>query len=295
MRKFLFVLLASSLFASCSNSEGIDEESIIDSTELHPVIFKTSDFKISTTSTRNRFEDFEDIKFIEYTLFTDNNICIREKKQYVEDADFGIIKDALPKGKYIAFFRAMSTNTYTPITYLERPGYWFKNNSAIHSDLFVQKTEFEITDSAIEQEINLKRIVGRLDLTLLDSIPEGIDCIEFSMDKTTPFYIFHESSMNEFYAYTYSRNWEITPDMIGKENTCFSLYLIGQKENISTITLKIKDKNDETIILKTISNVGVYANKITKVTGRLFEEKCLNAGFQINTNDKWETGDKLEF
>ncbi|MDB5011817.1 MAG: hypothetical protein JWQ25_19, partial [Daejeonella sp.] len=217
--------------------------------------------------------------------------------QFIEDENFGCLKDSLPKGDYTVviigskqFFGINSgyhagwhddyddSKVYFPlsIAYMEYTRSLLPSYNV--DDTFFKKFSLKITDKSISQSVSLNRIVGKLELNIEDaekdlSVTIHDDANRFAFDSEQP-----QGSI-----------FELLEDVFVVDNSVskISIFILQTSKPVK-ITIKSGSAS------KTL-DVPIYKNKRTVVTGKLFPKTGLTSSFNVSVNDTWGKDYVLEF
>lgn len=229
------------------------------------------------------------------------------------DPQFGVINDNLPAGKYqvIVFggktgLKAVHYSTYSAKYYSVGPYKFFYPGdnpdappSALYwNDTFYKSLEITVSDTSANHAINLERIVGKLEITFTDVMPANAKTITYSYGAEYPIFDFQNGKPQQIYgAILYPNSSDFRAGMVdmvktvsvpdsAKGQTGFNLSnFIMNTGGYLTVNINCYDADSKLISTRKIENVPVEKNKITKLTGKLFD---VNANFGIDVNDNWD-------
>lgn len=214
---------------------------------------------------------------IEYVVYKVDNTTVPFRKQHYSSTgsqDFGIIYDQLPMGSYKICLLAHSSVTDS------------LNNNILTfqetTDTFYKQITLEIgSGEEIIQDINLERIVGKLEFFATDSVHSGVKQFEIKLsgypDKLNILTgIATASSDTAAFTHLFS------PEDIGKINQSHSL-LTFIPETGKTMSAKIKSTNHAGQLLRDyhIASVTPEINKMVRYSGKLYESRLSNDTFTL--------------
>ncbi|MGZ2370417.1 hypothetical protein ACXR6G_11560 [Ancylomarina sp. YFZ004] len=290
MKKLVYLLLFSISLFSCSkssNNEPKDEQ-------LFDVSFNVSAFKQDITNMKSLEPLSEAIEILTYFVFNENDEFLYYKEFHYSNENFGNINDKLPEGTYnIIFF---GHNGYyineddddffqgddeNQPTIIYEDGYSFK-------DSFHKKITINIPDDNIDMSVSLDRVVGKLEVVFTDNMPSEIKNLEYTLTgtyfgldlyDTSPFH--QESKVVTEY---------IGDDDKGKPNYKLELYSFVESSNAinCSITIKCFDIDNNVIASKNITNIDIFRNKITRLSGEMFSSTKDNENnFTLTVDTDW--------
>jgi len=200
------------------------------------------------------------------------------KKQY------GCIRDSLSAGTYTVIMAASNTffeiNRRTAnfefqfyplneayLQYMRGADSYYRT-----SDTYFKKISITVSKENLQTPVVLDRIVGKIDLTILDAKAD------------TKYRVIFE---NENEAYKFSNETPygdlslfLPKDYKGPNTSYFIL------NTMTPVTVRILYSEGDVKMEKKIVNVKVFKNKRTILTGNL--HKAVNAGFNVNVNNKFD-------
>lgn len=305
MKKPLFSLICAValLFSSCSkeNTTAPKDE------KLYPVTFNLSTFSKEivpmaslkktvgqiSASTASGTALNEAIQYIDYAVYNESGIKVNHKNSYFNNSNFGRIDDSLPKGKY----KIVVAGSTGGVGSLPNDYYSGIYNSGTNGmgDIFLKQFELEVTGEPISQDVELKRIVGKIEIELADDIPASIEEIAYSVKGVGHYLYFSDTRTSSGQTVSKSNYYFDYPDMgVGPDyNQDFALYFFLQYDQDAIVSVNIRayDNNRNLVVDKTINDVPVSINKKTILTGRLFDDVGSTKGqsFSISVDDKWNS------
>lgn len=309
MKKTLFSLICACalLFSGCSKEETAAPKD----EKLYPVTFNVSTFSkeivpmaslktarqinASTTSGAGLSDA---VKHISYAVYNEAGILVNQKVSNSQQQSFGKIEDSLPRGKYTVMLLGSTLGT------LPRPdninGYYYMPEYGGGDDIFFSQTALEVQGSAIDQTIQLKRKVGKVDIVITDEIPPNIEEIVYSLKGVGHY--FYPNSGQSYRGTIYKSNYYLNDEASGapdySQNFNLYFFLDYDQDAYASVNIRAYDRNRNLVVDKTINDVPVSVNKKTILTGRLFDDVGSTKGqaFSISVDDKWNSeSNHIEF
>jgi len=220
------------------------------------------------------------------------------KATNVSKGKFGIVQDSLPNGHYTAVMIASNS----PISFNSRQGSlydreflpfqeaYFQYRRGLSpgtrtSDTFFKQFKIVIVGQPIDQAIRLERIVGKLQLNILDG----------QLAANTQYHILinddHEKlkvSNGQSYG-GMSDFLDSEPLKIGLFNaSAIDIFVLNTSTPIG-VTIVYTLNGVETY--KRINNVRIHKNKRTILTGNLFTQDPRSVGFTVKVDDQYDEED----
>lgn len=303
MKKPLFSLICAValLFSSCSkeNTAAPKDE------KLYPVTFNVSTFSkeivpmaslkktvrqiSASTTSGNALSDA--VKHVSYAVYNEAGIKVNEKVSNSQHASFGEIEDSLPVGKYTVMLLGSTLRTWNAPDNIN--GSYYMPEYGGGDDFFFSQTAIEVQGLAINQTIQLKRKVGKVEIKITDEIPANIEEIVYSV-KGVGHYFFPYSGLS-YINTIYKSNYYWVDEESGSPDYSqdFGLYffLNYDQDAFASVNIRAYDRNRNLVVDKTINDVPVSINKKTILTGRLFDDAGSTKGqaFSISVDDKWNS------
>lgn len=226
------------------------------------------------------------------------------------DKPFGSIVDTLPAGKYTIVFIGSTYVFLINDRYGIDPSWedrsklqdaYITEESTLSwrisytGDTFVKKFTITVDDQNTQQEVKLDRITGKLDVNILDAIPEEADKFEFRFDRAP-----YGLTLNNM-AYTGSTYYDpadnppfpliqIKPSEKGTTNYQYTKFLFGGSAATPVnviVEVRCLDKNGKVLASKKITEVPIFQNKRTILKGKLFDNST-EASFNVSVNAEWD-------
>lgn len=305
----LFLLLSLLIFSSCSNDSSVLEPTTTDS-DLQIISFKLQAFDVSygdiTTRSSQSESGIENVYYFVHHQNSNNQSLVKKKhltgKNVLEQ-----LNDTLPRGEYYVSILASSaipnngTNYYG---FIDGLGY---SNASIYSmfgtDAFFGTFPLTVGITPVTKSVSLDRIVGRCDIVIEDaqSIPENIESIAFRIrDLSSLLYfasVLPRSATLSSFEIPAIEHLRVTRDQVLASTVAkpLSFYALGGADDPKlplemVVTYKkgtFPEGDTKTIVIN--NGVNIYPNKVTRLSGKLFEPA--KNSFQVTINDKWVEGE----
>lgn len=296
MKKTLLILSLPLLLFSCSKKSLVDAPAPQAEIAKQPLSFNITDFILSHEYLSAREEYPAKLSDLYYVVYSSDGTKLNYVHQDTinQQATFGTIKDSLAPGVYtVALFAS------------EQPLYMENvlnganiSNHTIASQItgigvlplgqiFYKKFQVEVKLSGNPQsmDVDLDRIVGKLQIELFDALKQNTTNGDLSMQihPLAPF--FSVSTSKALPPEDYWQYWGRRTSQ-----TTFEDYFIGSDHEF-TVTIYYKDKNTGEDLVKTIEHVKCIANQKTIIRGYLYGDP-LNPGgpgLQVRLNQGWST------
>lgn len=219
---------------------------------------------------------------ITFAFFQDDE-KIKQVSQKASDDGFGNLTVSLPSGSYKFVVLAHNGTDNPTVTSLDK--ITFGNNGKL-ADTFYYYGELDATESK-DVNLSLKRVVAMVRFIITDAIPADVKKMKFE-------YTGGSSSINATTGLGCVKSQqEETFTVEEAAHTGQSQYEIYTIPHATDGTLKLTVKalmnDDEEYKKQTFEDVPVTINKITKYTGKFFEntQKPGEMKISLNTDDEW--------
>lgn len=206
------------------------------------------------------------------------------KRLYMGPGSFGTIQDSLAAGNYTVVliagiqFNVNAIGPFSPDSIRYKPLGTAAAYSApgFKSDIYFKKFNITVSASPLNQSLTLDRVSGQLEIIINDTPPNAYTLQTNIKYDNMAFAFGNETSYcNEEENYGLSL---LNPvNAIAVENTTTPI----------TITMSAYDISDNFITSKTVTNVRVYKNTRTILSGNLFTQSPA-AQFTITANQAWD-------
>lgn len=224
-------------------------------------------------------------------------------EEYAGTFPFGNITDSLAAGTYTIVFAGAQTNFsinsrfegLSGAQYLPFNDAYFNYDRGLDSwsrasDSFFKKCTITVAEANTEKEVKLDRVVGKVEITILDAIPSNADHFSFLfINENEGFKFSTESGVgltddSELEEYLLT---DIAPSEIGQRNYHFNKYIINTSSPLDVI-INCYDASNVLIASKTVENVQCFKNKRTLLKGNLFTTSSPSSSFTVAVNDEWD-------
>lgn len=229
--------------------------------------------------------DYLDVLY--YYVFDSNGYVVSRLKQDSTAANFGNITDSLKVGHYTVIIAAgkkglVPTVSTLPNSYINYSGFNWQ-------DTFYINLPFDVSSPNISQDVTLKRIVGKVELQLLDAIPSNAYRITLNVYPEYDRYNFNEPGAGVFRTDTVGITHILTPS--DKGHTGFTLdKIIGNTFSNCTVTITCKDASGKIIAQAKTPGVSIAANAKTLLLGNLFAgSNAVTQSFQVKIDTAWNS------
>ncbi|WP_207422279.1 FimB/Mfa2 family fimbrial subunit [Desertivirga brevis] len=298
-------LLLGLVAAGCSKSELKPEGK----KDLYKVKFQATQFTethetLASAKLKNSVLDDSLKKYVpklycQIYKFSDENpeeaYLVYSKSQLSTQQGFGKIDTSLASGNYVAifvgsghmFYRLMGLgsgwldeiysnshfNTVSAMTDQHRPV----------DQIFYKKVLFTVADQAVNQTVNMQRIVAGLDLSITDEIPPNVTAIDLIVDDT---------AIYSFKTDTRSNNVDkiagFYPHQAPGKKT-ISMFVLAN----GTRKVTIRALSQDGTVAEKIVNCSFFTNRKTSLKGKLFSS---DAQFAVTVDPAWgEPGPVIPF
>ncbi|MDN5286996.1 MAG: hypothetical protein JWR38_3270 [Mucilaginibacter sp.] len=216
-------------------------------------------------------------KRLYYIVYDSSGKLVHEIGQDSTVSDFGRIADDLPAGTYTCYFGAGQNYFYSTIASSTFLNYRGLGIPPTWEDWFYKKITLTITDSNINQDVVLERMVGQLQLNIEDAIPASVLSISITTIGELAFYDYLQG------AFTHSQDIET---FVGIPTANYKpTLLIGN--TATPISIKITCYDSKGVVAqRTISNVQFTKNVKTILSGKLFTAS--KGDFAVGVNDTFD-------
>lgn len=307
MKKLIPALLTLVVFLNACKKDENNSEQPIDKNTMYPVQFSIGDFvpvvgdidgrkSGSTSGTATSLKLSDNINYIVYKVFEANtpNSLVKTIYQTSLDTSFGHIKDTLPAGNYLVAVTASKGIFFTGDI-----------NSSISvagtlpgTDVFYKKMIISVS-GAVDQTLNLDRIVAKMKITFKDQIPYDIKMIRFFLMSNpasefgvpSTLYYYHGKMLGSGRAGMngYDEMQFIVPDSLkGVANKQFELYILTFEQKKLNLAVSKIDTASRLSYLKTIYDIPIKPNMLTTLEGRVFDTLPGGSGVSIRLDSNWE-------
>jgi len=319
MKKTLFlVAIAAIIFTSCKKEHGLTAKT--SSAKKYAVNIQVANFKTThgnfalrtkashLASSSDTLTDLASYVDLFYYVVIDSTLNL--VKTIEQDSTYcstmGTITDSLPAGKYYIALLAGKNGLKigTPGQLVGTYGYagepWQGTFFSAYPDGYLglhwQDTfedEFTITVGTqnINQTVTLNRVVGKLEVTLLDNIPANADSLFVSNFGPGP-----AGLIGGFFPVNNTYSFAIPASAKGQPNFTVDMLLynntggyLGAVDPGQIFTITCKDAGGNVLGTATVNPVAVYPNQKTIVSGNLFNNRAPQS-FTAIVDTAWSSG-----
>lgn len=201
------------------------------------------------------------------------------------DTDYGTAGFSLPEGDYtlvVVAHNSAGTCTFTALDKIT-----FKDN--LVTDTYLYSGELQVTKETKTVDIGLKRVVAMVRLVLTDDIPSDVKQLQF-------YYTGGSSTLSAVTGYGSVNSRQTVKVNVEPEQHQFEVYTFPHDEtgNLKMV-ISALDANGEVLRQKTLEQVPVTRNRITRYTGTFFEGSTGEVGsvsFNISMSPEWDGEDE---
>ena len=302
MKKIFYVAAIAFLFFSCKK----DHKQPGNTTKLYDVKFNVTGFSQSISSVNISTNGLKTntapsspgyLTDLYYLVYDANGKIVTEVDMKSDSSSFGTLSDKLAAGTYSFFFIGSHGKLALGPDIGYSNNFFYDDGSSTPrgnwDDTFFKSLKLTVSSAGINQAITLNRIVGELQVTLLDNVPASAAKLKLDIDSEIATYRYYPITTDTTYAYTdptggntikSSVTYTIPTAAIGTSN--FSVYdiLLNTYKPFS-VTITCLDASNNVIATKTVSNVRCQKNTRTILSGDLFGSET---GFGVALNNQWD-------
>jgi len=300
MKRFLtschwgtFVFYLSILFLSACESPylgepAVDEDAnvIIHITGFEQIPFDSEEGKNTANMTRS--EDVKQVcSHLNFVLFSGEN-KVKSVAQKLGDLEFGSVGFKLAEGTYTLAVIGHNSEASATVTSADKTT--FKDNRV--TDTFLYTGELVVADQPIELELELRRVVAMFRFVLEDEMPAEVSQMQF-------YYTGGSSTLSVATGYGSVNSRQTVKFNVVPEQKQFDLYTFPHAES-GVLKMKITalDANGEIIEERTLEEVPVTRNLITRYSGKFFSASSADSpgvSFVLKADTKWDGEATFQF
>ena len=260
------------LTASCEKMNLSGRSNNADEGEANVVVRITSFEQVPfSASTRAAVGDV--CNHLNFVVFDENGERVDQKNQELGDEGFGEGRFTLPLGNYLLAIVAHSSDGNPSVnkrTASKNESISFTNAKG-YTDTFFASKGLTVGDSAINLDMNLRRVVAKVRFVNEDAIPEKADSIRI-------YYEGGSGSIDAQSGYGNVKSKQTTWfDTIPWEDNAYLEATIGAFQAGDLLTSTV------------IDSIPIRRNCITTCRGALFDGKVTKVSFTITVDDSWGT------
>ncbi len=227
----------------------------------------------------------EGIAYLNYIVFNSDGYQIADKTISRGTAGFEPIKDFYARGKYKVWVLGRRHMGFGSPMYYD--DFAYVRSYELGDEVFFKQFDLEVSDKDIEQEIELKRKVGKVEIQLTGKVPQNLWWISYSISGVSEYFSpkTNRGDNTRPITRTYYVNASIpTEEMLAKGELHFFFFLDEDKDTKAKITMTAYDYSYSIIAQKEIENVPVGVNKKTILRGQLFgsDGKAAGQAFSVS-------------
>ena len=201
------------------------------------------------------------------------------------DTGFGTAGFSLPEGSYTLVIVAHNSTGTCTFTSLDK--ITFKDN--IVTDTYLYSGQLDVTKEAQTLDIELHRVVAMFRLVLTDDIPDEVKQLKF-------YYTGGSSTLSGATGYgSVDSRQTVKLDVNSRQNQ-FEVYTFPHDETGNLkMTISALDASGEVLRERTLENVPVTRNRITRYTGQFFGTSTGEVGdvsFNLTASSEWDGEDE---
>lgn len=286
----LYIITILILFSSCTKkSSEINDETTykisVDVSGFSQTIDTISRQNSKSSTISNNESLNGKITKLVYSIFDRNGKLVRNTQQNAEVSNFGFLSERLPAGNYslcIAGGQPKMTIYENPLIEGTDISYY----SFPWEDTFYKKINFTVQNSDVQITALLERIVGMVEVNVVDELPSNVAKMSVSVNRSPFFYNFLNGP--RFNTSASSNIYTVTKDITAEDRTNHScvvqVYCLNFTESMF-VTIKALDSKGVAVAEKAISQVYCTRNRKTTLTGRLSGG---SGAFTVTANTVWE-------
>lgn len=210
-----------------------------------------------------------------YFVYNSQGNLITQLRQDSSTTNYGQISDTFSTGTYTI---AIIAGENGPVNY-SATGKYFQTGG---HDTFFKKFTITVTDDAITQDVNLERIVGQLQVKILDAIPANVTSLQFTFNDTRFSIASSSPDANNTYPLIIGG---ILPDSVkGTTNYSLTSYVANTTASFPVV-ITAYDASNKVIGTAQVNDVSCLPNTRTVLSGNLFSGS--SEGFTVTFNEVW--------
>jgi len=198
------------------------------------------------------------------------------------------------------FIDNLAVGSYSAVFITSPENMWINSDSAYYSnrgyssfpELFYKKISFSVTTDNNQQNVLLSHLNAQIKVIIKDAVPANIKVISMDYQELIQSYIFKTDIFRQVVAkYPEPYTGQTGPLFVraqypvnaipGAKNTTFTALSTNVNSPFS-ITLNCYDFSGKLILSKSINYVTCQSNKVTLITGELFNNPSVNNQGTVN-------------
>lgn len=262
--EFVTCVLGSLLLATSCEKMIISDAALSDAEDANVVVqvmsFEQQPFSLS----RTRAESEAVCTRLNFIVYDEDGLRIRQETQQWDDSDFGTARFKLQEGRYFLVALAHSATGNPTSTDLHKIRF---TNKTGYTDTFLFADTLVVGEEEVDCELQLKRIVSKVKFVFNDPLPERADSIRF----------YYEGGSGTFDAATglgvvKSQQQQWFPVKAG--DVSYEIYTIpradSDKLKVLVTTYQTQGGKVEILTEREVSDIPIRRNTITTCRGSLF-------------------------
>ncbi len=268
------------LVASCEKMS-IDDSASGDGVESSNVSLHVGSVGMVPFASGTRSEAGSVSSRLNFALYNGEGQRVKQINQKEGDSDYGNPSFFMPEGKYLLVAVAHNSNGNPTMTNPQKINF---SNAQGYTDTFLYADSLLVSESGVQKNLSLKRIVAKVRFMVDTPIPPGTKQMQF-------YYTGGAGTFSALTGYGSVKSKQaVMFDVEGSERQ-FEIYTIPHAE-LDTLEVQVStfDANATPITQKTISKVPVQRNRITICRGNLFDEQAESTRtvtFTLAVDDAW--------
>ena len=224
---------------------------------------------------------------LNFIVYDEDGMRIRQESQQWGDSDFGIARFKLQEGRYFLVALAHSGKGNPTSTNVHKIGF---TNKTGYTDTFLYADSLVVGEEEVDDELQLKRIVSKIKFVFNDQLPEDADSIRF----------YYEGGSGTFDAVTgigvvKSQQQQWFP--VNAQDASYEIYTIpradSDKLKVLVTTYKTAGGKIEILTEREVCDIPIQRNCITTCRGSLFDPTEQHQ-ISINIDTTWDN-EAIEF
>ena len=283
------VLLAAT---SCSheNELTVDNQGDEQQTSLAPVTVRVSDFSVSTedfsggnTRAVESPANYDNVKALTLAFYTSDGTkqayCSTQlKADNSTYTTFGNFSLTLPVGSYKMI--VLGYNSTVPVVFNSMSNVSFAEGKS--REMFCNTQDVVISSQTpVDLTATLNRIVTKLNVQSSDNLIAEVKKIRISLSKGgdafNPLTGFATSDAGYVSVVTVTST-------VGEPTLCSVNFFLSQESETMNVTIETLDESDNVLFSKVVENVPFKRNRITKLTGAMYEFGAAVGAFSLETD-----------
>ena len=262
--EFVTCVLGSLLLATSCEKMIISDAALSDAEDANVVVqvmsFEQQPFSLS----RTRAESEAVCTRLNFIVYDEDGLRIRQETQQWDDSDFGTARFKLQEGRYFLVALAHSATGNPTSTDLHKIRF---TNKTGYTDTFLFADTLVVGEEEVDCELQLKRIVSKVKFVFNDPLPERADSIRF----------YYEGGSGTFDAATglgvvKSQQQQWFP--VKADDESYEIYTIpradSDKLKVLVTTYQTQGGKVEILTEREVSDIPIRRNTITTCRGSLF-------------------------